>query len=174
MLKKLHPREQFIIVLGVIGLAIILFLYWGIFPLLDRRERSERQVLAREKELREMLAYQQEYQQLQSKLRLTTAQLEKRPGDFSLFSFLDQLAGTAGIKKNVVYMKPSTIGDGEKDLNRSRVEIKFAEITLEQVSRFLQRVETSPNLVEVPRLSIKQLNQEHGFLEAVLQVETLD
>jgi len=173
MLKKLHPRERFLIVLGVTGLAMILFLYWGLFPLLDRRERSERQVLARQKELHEMLAYQQEYQQLQRKNRLTAAKLEKRPADFSLFSFLDQLAGAAGIKKHVVYMKPSTIEDGAIDRNRSRVEIKFEEVTLEQVGGFLQRVETSPNLIEVPRLSIKQLQQESGFLEAVLQVETL-
>ena len=52
MLKQLHPREKLIIAAGVAGLAIALFLYWGLFPLLDRRERSERQALAREKELR--------------------------------------------------------------------------------------------------------------------------
>ena len=174
MLKKLNPREQFIIVLGVTGLSITLFLYWGLFPLLDRREGSERKVLSREKELHEMLAYQQEYKLLQRKSRLTAAKLAKRPADFSLFSFLDQLAGNTGIKKNVVYMKPSTIQDEEKNHNLSRVEIKFEEVTLEQISRFLERVETSPNLIEVPRLSIRQLKQESGFLEAVLQVETLE
>ena len=145
MLKKLHPREQFIVVLGVTGLTVILFLYWGLFPLLDRRERSERQVLAREKELHEMLAHQREYRQLQDKRRLIEATLAKRPAGFSLFSFLDQLAGTTGIKKNVVYMKPSTIEDSQKNLHLSRVEIKFEEVTLEQVSLFLEHVETSPH-----------------------------
>ena len=174
MLKKLHPREKFILLLGVTGLAVILLLYWGLFPLLDRRERSERQALAREKELREMLVYQNEHKQIQMKSRMTAAKIAKRPADFSLFSFLDKLAGTTGIKKNIVYMKPSTVQDDDEGYNLSRVEIKFEEVTLEQVSRFLQRIETSSHLIEVPRLSIKQTKQESGLLEAVLQVDTLE
>ena len=71
-------------------------------------------------------------------------------------------------------MKPSTVKDAEKKNNRSRVEIKLDEVTMEQISRFLYRIETSPNLISVPRLSIKQKQQESGFLETVLQVETLE
>ena len=174
MIKQLHPREKLILAAGVAGLAIALFLYWGLFPLLDRRERSERQALAREKELREMITYQDEFAQLQQEKRRTAAMLTKRPGDFSLFSFLDQLAGTTGIKQNIVYMKPSNVQDTENRFNLSRVEIKLEEVTLDQVSRFLYRIETSPHLIKVPRLSIKQTKQESGFLEAVLQVETLE
>jgi hypothetical protein len=32
----------------------------------------------------------------------------------------------------------------------------------------------SPHLISVPRLSIKQKQQENGFLETVIQVETLE
>jgi len=174
MLKQLHPRERLIIAIGVASLAIVLFVYWGLFPLLDRRERSERQALARENELREMMTYHDEFEHLQREKRRTAAMLAKRPADFSLFSFLDQLAGTTGIKKNIVYMKPSNVQDAEKRVSLSRVEIKLEEVTLDQVSRFLYRIETSPHLIKVPRLSIKQTRQESGFLEAVLQVETLE
>lgn len=174
MLQKLHPREKLIIAMGLVVLAIGIFLYGVLFPLLDRRERSERRVLSREKELREMRGYQNEYAQLQMENHRTAVLLEKRPADFSLFSFLDQLAGTTGIKRNIVYMKPSSVQDTEKRFNLSRVEIKLEEVTLDQISRFLHQIETSPHLIKVPRLSIKQAKQESGFLEAILQVETLD
>ena len=155
-------------------MAMMLFTYWVVFPLLDRRERSERQAAVHAKELREMVAYQQEYEQLRRESRHTATLLAKRAADFSLFSFLDHLAGATGIKKKIIYMKPSNIRDPEKQYNLSRVEIKLEEVDLDQVSRFLYRIETSPHLIRVPRLSIKQTKQENGFLEAVLQVETLD
>ena len=173
MLKQLHPREKMIIGMGLAALTVILFVYWCIFPLLDRRERSERQAITREKELREMIAYQNEYNLFQKENRRTAAMLKKRPTDFSLFSFLDQLAGNTGIKTKIVYMRPSTVKDPEKKFNLARVEIKLDEVSLDQISRFLYRIETSPHLIKVPRLSIKQKKQESGFLEAVLQVETL-
>ncbi len=174
MLKQLHPREKVILTLGLAAMAITLFAYWVVFPLMDRRERSERQAVVREKELREMAAYQKEYEQIQKESRHTATLLAKRAPDFSLFSFLDQLAGTTGIKKKIVYMKPSSVRDPEKQYNLSRVEIKLDDVNLDQISRFLYRIETSPHLINVPRLSIKQTKQEGGFLEAVLQVETLE
>lgn len=174
MLKQLHPREKAIIGLGLASLIVILFVYWCIFPLLDRRARSERQAIIREKELREMIAYQNEYDLLQEENRRTTAMLKKRPSDFSLFSFLDKLAGNTGIKTKIVYMRPSSVKDPEKKFDLARVEIKLEEVTLDQISRFLYRIETSPHLIKVPRLSIQQKKQKSGFLEAVLQVETLE
>lgn len=174
MLDQLNPREKMIISVGLTALAIALFIYWGLFPLLDRRERSARQALTREKDLREMIAYQGQYEALQRENRRTTTLIAQRPKDFSLFSFLDQLAGTTGIKQNIVYMKPSTVQEDDRQYRLSRVEIKLDQVTLDQVSRFLYRIETSPHLIQVPRLAIKQTQQESGFLETVLQVETLE
>lgn len=174
MRQQLHPREKLIIGMGLAALAAMLFVYWLLFPLMDRRERSERQAITREKELREMIAYQDEYKQRQRESRRLAIMIAQRPTNFSLFSFLDQLAGTSGIKTKIVYMKPSNVTNTEKNFNLSRVEIKLKEVTLDQISRFLYHIETSPHLINVPRLSIKQEKQESGYLEAVLQVETLE
>ena len=173
MLKQLNPREKLIIGMGLTTLAVILFIYACVFPLLEGRERSIHQVAVMEKELSDMRAYRNEYRQLQAAKRRTTDILKKRPADFSLFSYLDQLAGSTGLKTKIIYMKPSTVKNAEEKNTRSRVEIKLDEVTLEQISRFLYRIETSPHLINVPRLSIKQKQNESGFLETVLQVETL-
>ena len=173
MLKQLNQREKIVIGMGLTALALILFVYGCVSPLLESRERSIQQAIAREKELLTMMAYQDEYDQLQKENRRTAAILKKRPADFSLFSLLDKLAGSAGIKNKIIYMKPSTVKDSAKTSNRSRVEIKLDEITLNQIIQFLYHIETSPHLISVPRLSIKQKQQETGFLETVLQVETI-
>ena len=173
MFKQLNPREKRVIGMGVATLAVILFVYGGFLPLIEGRARSAQQTAAMERELHEMQSYHDEFNQLQAENRRTAAILKKRPAYFSLFSYLDQLAGNTGIKTKIIYMKPSTVKDTEEKNNRSRVEIKLNEVTLEQISRFLYRIETSPHLISVPRLSIKQKQQESGFLEAVLQVETL-
>ncbi len=174
MLKQLNSREKLVIGMGLVTLAVIGFVYGGVLPLMESLERSVQQVAAMEREINEMQAYRSEYNQLQAENLRTATILKKRPADFSLFSYLDQLAGNAGIKSKIIYMKPSTVKDAEKKNNRSRVEIKLDEVTMEQISRFLYRIETSPNLISVPRLSIKQKQQESGFLETVLQVETLE
>ncbi len=172
MLKQLNPREKVVIGLGSVFLVLILLIYAGVLPLMERRERSAQRLIAMEAELVEMRGYQVEYNRLQAENRRTAAILKKRPADFSLFSFLDQLAGNTGIKGKIIYMKPSTVKEQDEASNRSRVEIKLNDVTLEQISRFLYRIEISPHLISVPRLSIKQQQQESGFLETVLQVET--
>jgi general secretion pathway protein M len=174
MRYQLNPREKLIISLGLAALVVTLLLYGGFFPLMDRRAISERQAQSRENELQEMIAFQNQYETLQRENSRMAALLARRPKDFSLFSFLDQLAGATGIKQNIVYMKPSSLQDENSQYRLSRVEIKIDQVTLDQVSRFLYRIETSPHLIQVPRLSIKQNQQDGGLLETVLQVETLE
>ncbi len=173
-LKQLSPRERLTVGMGAVCLASLFLVYACLLPLLERRERSAQRLVAMESELKAMRTHKAEYSRLQAENRRTAAILKKRPAGFSLFSFLDQLAGNTGIKAKIVYMKPSTVKAAEKASNRSRVEIKLKDVTLEQISRFLFRIETSPHLISVPRLSIKQKQTGSGFLETVLQVETLD
>ncbi len=172
-LKQLNSREKRVIGLGAACLAAIILVYGCVLPLLERRDRSAQRAVAMENELKDMHRLRVEYNRLQADNQRTAAILKNRPADFSLFSFLDQLAGSSGIKAKIVYMKPSTVKDTDKASDRSRVEIKLNEVTLEQISRFLFRIETSPHLISVPRLSINQKQQASGFLETVLQVETL-
>ncbi len=174
MLKQLNPREKLVIAMGLVTLALTGVVYGGVLPLMESLERSALQVATLEKEISEMQVYRDEYTQLQAQNLRMAAILKKRPADFSLFSYLDQLAGNTGIKTKIIYMKPSTVKDAEKKNSRSRVEIKLDDVTLEQIGRFVYRIETSPHLISVPRLSIKQKQQESGFLETVLQVETLE
>jgi general secretion pathway protein M len=174
MLKHLSEREKYAIVFGMACLVFFLFLHWAVFPVVEQRKRTARQVAVKLSEIVEMQRLQSEYRQIQSAFEKNRTQLQKRSPQFSLFSYLDELAGQTGLKKKIVYMKPTTVDEMNSKSKLSRVEIKIQEVTLDQVSRFLYSVESSPNMISVPRLSITRKNQGSGLLEAVFQVETLE
>ena len=56
----------------------------------------------------------------------------------------------------------------------SLVEMKLQGVNLEQLSGYLYRIETSPNMVAVKRLSVTKTGKAAEMLTAVLQVETLE
>ena len=91
-----------------------------------------------------------------------------------MFSFLDQLAGEAGVKDRISYMKPSTKVEKNSPYKISRVEMKLDAITLKQLTTYLYGVETSKNMVDIKRISISKKDKKQGLLTAVLQVETLE
>jgi general secretion pathway protein M len=173
MIKQLSRREKFSIVTGFAAVGLLMALHWVVLPVLEQRQRTARQVTVKASELVEMKRLQAEYYRLQADSERTIAQLKKRSPEFSLFSYLDALAGKTGLKKNIVYMKPTIVDEADSKRKLSRVEIKIKAVTLDQIGRFIYHVETSPNMISVPRLSITQKKQESGFLEAVFQVETL-
>ncbi len=170
---KLNQREK-IVVYGA-GLLIVLFLLAQVLisPLFEKREELGSRLQNKRQALAEMEQLQEDYQSLQNSISASMNQFKNRPGDFTLFSFLDRLAGETGIKQHVSYMKPSTTINEETGVNLSRVEMELQAISLEDLTRYLYHVETSENMVMVKRLSISRKEREGGLIDAVLQVETV-
>ena len=71
-------------------------------------------------------------------------------------------------------MKPSTTVQKNNSYKISQVEMKFKDLTLEQLTTYLHMVETSKNMVSIERLSISKTGKQEGFIDAVLQVETVE
>ena len=82
------------------------------------------------------------------------------------------MAGTGGIKSNIVYMKPSTSNLKNSSFTLSTVEIKLNALTMEQLTAFLYGIEDSANMVWIRRLSISKSDNNPNLLNSVLQVET--
>jgi hypothetical protein len=52
--------------------------------------------------------------------------------------------------------------------------MKLQAVTMKQLAAYIHRVETSNNMVTVKRLSISKKGKQEGFINAVLQVETIE
>jgi len=71
-------------------------------------------------------------------------------------------------------MKPTSTKQKDAPYSLSLVEMKLNGITMEQITRFLYRIETSQNMIHVRRLSLNKKEEKEGLLNVILQVETFE
>lgn len=174
MLRKLSRREK----IGVYGALTSIFIFsavqFGVFPALENRARLERVLQAKRDMVRQMLKLQTDYYAIVRLGEQVKDRFSKRSPGFTLFSFLDGLAGESGIKGHIAYMKPSSVVQKDASYKISRVEVKLQAVTMAKLSKYLHQVETSANMVTVRRASIVRTGKEKGLIDAVLQVETIE
>jgi general secretion pathway protein M len=173
-LSKLSRREKIVVAAGGCLLALFLLVQLVIAPAFSRTSQMRRAVQSKTLILADMQRLKSEYDGLKSRAKQSEGRYTRRDKGFTLFSFLDQLAGQSGIKERVNYMRPSKIEQKNSPLKLSRVEMKLEAVTLEQLTTFLARVETSRNMAVVSKLSVNRRDQKEGLLDAILQVDTLE
>ncbi len=172
-LDQLAPREKLILAGGVVFVLGFVIFQMVITPYLDSRARLHRAIDTKQKQLTQMHQLQQQYGELRQEEGGIKAALEKRSKSFTLFTFIDQQAGNAGVKKLITYMKPSLVpGAGNGQFSESMVEVKLERIDLENLVKFLDLVESPEKMVAIRRLSIQTSTREQGYLDVILQIVT--
>jgi len=172
--NKLNKRERYAIIAATSIVGIFLCVQFIIGPFLDRTEKKKNMLRAKAAMVEQMRQMQAEYESLTQKAHISESRFRNREKGFTLFSFLDRLAGEAGVKDRISYMKPSKKIEKDSPYKISIVEMKLDAITLEQLANYLYGVETSENMVEVKKISISKTDVKQGLLTAVLQVETVE
>jgi general secretion pathway protein M len=174
MARKLSKREKYAIWIGSALLGIFMITQFIITPLLSHRERLIRGIQAQTKAYQEILALKSEYEILEARAETATKSIFARQKGFTLFSFLDQLAGQTGIKDNIAYMKPTVSAQENSPYKTSVVETKLQAVTLERLTAYLYLIETSSNMVRINRLSITKKDSQTGYVDAVFMAETIE
>jgi general secretion pathway protein M len=169
---NLQRREKMAVTAAAIALAVFLVLQVIVFPIIDRGDILRNQIKSKTQALEEMQALMSEYESVSRYSNDMESAIKKRPKSFTLFSFIDKLAGSSGIKSNIVYMKPSTSNLKNSSYTLSMVEIKLTSCTMEQLSTFLYGIEDPSNTVWIKRISISRGEKNESLLNSVLQVET--
>jgi len=172
--KNLNKRERLGIMLAIGVTAIFLIAVFIVEPLLARAANVRNSLQAKADMLVEMQQWQSEYLALTQETKISKSRFQSRQKGFTLFSFLDRLAGSSGIKDRISYMKPSKTVQKNSPYKISRVEMKVEAITLEQLTNYLYGVETSKNMVDIKKISISKNDKKQGLLTAILQVETVE
>lgn len=171
---NLNKREKIAVSGAGVFLAFFIITQFIIMPVFEKRNELSQKVTEKEDTLLDMQLLRSDYMTMQQQLELSQQGMKKRSADFTLFSFLDRLAGNTGLKDHIAYMKPSTSVKEDSGLKISRVELKLQEVTMKDLTSYLFQVETSENMVIVRRLSITKTGKDTGFVTAVLQVETFE
>ena len=171
---KLSKREKYSVYIAAASLCLFVLIQFIISPLMDKKRNIERTIRAKTEILKQMKVLKSDYESFTQKAALSKRRFAERKKGFTLFSFLDRLAGATGIKDHITYMKPSTSAEKNSPIKLSKVEMKIQAITMKQLVDYLHHVETSENMVTIKRLSISTTGKREGFLNAVLQVETYE
>jgi general secretion pathway protein M len=173
-LKTLNRREKYIIYGAGCLIGLLIIIHFVITPFIENKNQMQRNLQTKKTELEEMRRLQAEYNALKEKLQLSQASIGKREKGFTLYSFMNQLAGQAGIKDRISYMKPSNTIQKNSNYKLSRVEMKLDGVTLEQLTSYLYGIETSKNMVVVKKLSVSKKEKDDSLINVILQVETLE
>ncbi|MDY6986537.1 MAG: type II secretion system protein GspM [Thermodesulfobacteriota bacterium] len=169
---KLSRREKVIVSAGVCFVAVVLFWYFLIFPFFSARGKLRRGIQADEERLKEMSGLRAEYQALQRNSGGISQILATRKRGFTLFALLERLAGEVGLKDRIKYIKPSS-SQSQGKYKTSSVEMQLSGVTMEQLFEYLYHVEDPKNIVKIKRISIKQHKEKSGYVDATLQVSTV-
>jgi general secretion pathway protein M len=169
----MNKREKLSVLGASILVACFLLFQFVISPLLEKKELLDRQLEVKTKIFADMVHLASEYDAILGNNKNLEKIYSKRDKNFTLFAFLEKLAGSAGIKDSIAYMKPSTTADKYSDMEFSLVEMKLKEIKLSQLISYLHMVETSKNVVFVKRLGITRDDKNKNSISAVLHVETV-
>ena len=171
---NLNQREKLAVSGAALFLSVFFIAQFIVFPVFEKRDALQEQVSGKQAMLLDMKLLRAEYLDMQEKLESSQEGLRNRAANFTLFSFLDQLAGDTNLKDHIAYMKPSSTVKEDSGLKISRVELKLQEVTMKDLTAYLFKVETANNMVMVKRLSITQTGKDSGLVTAVLQVETFE
>ena len=169
---KLSSREKWAVFGGIGFVLCFLVVQLVVAPVLDARSNLQKSIARKKQELIEIKNLQQEYRTLKSKEGTIQARINQRGPGFTLFTFLDQQANEAKVKKQIKYMKPSTV-DGD-ELNEAMVEMKLQQIPLRDLIDFIRLIESEENVVFIKRFSIQESSDVQGFFDAILQVVTFE
>jgi general secretion pathway protein M len=171
---KLSGREVRMIWAAGGVLALILALQFAVIPAVNQGLFLERQIALKKKQVLETRLLEARYREMDRQALGAKMKLNKRPRGFTLFSFLDALAGKTGLKSAIVYMKPNRLEKKNSRYKISIVEMKMSGINMKQLVRYLYGVETSGNLIHIKKIAIIKTRKSKGAIDVVLQAETLE
>jgi len=174
MPRKVSKREKNALYLAAGFITLFFIVRFVLFPVIDRKNRLERTLQAKVRTLTEMRQLKSEYDVIMKKTAIVEGRFKNRRPGFTLFSFLDRLAGETELKNKIIYMKPSTSTNQDRKYKTAMVEMKLQSIDLNQLTTYLYRIETSPNMVFVRRISISKEEKGQGLINVVLNVVTFE
>lgn len=172
--RKLSRKEQAAVYAAAGVILLLLVVQLVIAPLFAKRTRMQLTLRGKITTLEEIRKLSKEYAVLKQNSDSSSRRIADREKEFTLFSFLDKLSGTVGVKDKISYMKPSVATTSNTALKKSSVEMELRNISVEQLTNFLHGIETSGKMVSVKRLSATKKDKQDAALVVVLQAETFE
>ncbi len=172
-IDSLDSREKRVLAGGTLFVLCFFVVQLMVIPFWNSRAKLEISIERKNTELVKIKQLQEEYQRLKVQEGGIREKIMERSPGFTLFTFLDKQVTKAQVKKQIKYMKPSTL-EGDDDLNESVVEMKLLRTTLKDLVSFILLVESEENVVSIRRISIQESGGGQGYLDVIMQIRTFE
>lgn len=172
MIDRLSDREK-IFVFSAAALLLVVVLWLGVVsPYRQGIELAKTRIASRQNQLDEVRHLQQEYFTLQKVLASAEKKLAGAARDFSLFPFIEEATSRAGVRDNLVSMRPQT-PQLQGEFREESVEIRLERIGLAQLVRFLYAIDSADAALQMKSMRIKPRFDDRSLLDTVLVVSSL-
>lgn len=171
MAITLAKREKYFVSIAACLIALFLLFQFIISPFFEKRDRLRKGIIKQEQDLKELSVLIAEYYNHKQSSQDIDKILSQRKKDFTLSSFLEKATRETQIDKYIKNLKRSS-SKGTGPYEEPMVEAKLEGITVDQLIRYLYKIEDPDNLIFIKRISITDNKKEEGYLDSVIQVMT--
>ncbi len=167
--QNLQLREKILVVCTAVAVVLFLLFTLVIAPVLDRSARLDRQIRKAEQDLKNLKIYRREYNRQKQTLDTLNARLSQRQ-NISLLPRVAKLARDTGTSDKITGMTPSN--SSSEAFTEESVAIEMADVTLEQLAKYLYAIEQSRQFLKIKRLTIKPRLSDRQLLSVSFRVST--
>jgi hypothetical protein len=167
--ERLSQRERTMV--GVLGVTfIVMITLVGGFFITDGLASLEEKNADMRQALKDIESQRDPYLRARSKVKQLETRLGQQP--IQLGGFLEQAAKDSGVQIPESNEQPPT--PAGKQYTERAIDLRLSHVTLDQLSQFLKRIETGPNLVVVKNLAIRTRDDKHQELDVDMTVCTYE
>ena len=148
---------------------VLLLLQFAVFPFMEMKKSVNQAIRNNEKTVSEMLLMAAEYRGLKHNAENIRQIITRRPQDFNLFSYLEKIAGAAGVKSNIKNIN-TTKGSVSGPYEEVPVEIRLDKITSKQLTDFLYLLESPQELIRIKNITISKMKESPEYLTTQILV----
>jgi hypothetical protein len=160
-----------VVVIVTIFLAGLIFFKLAFVSVARRIRILERAIPKKEEKFKELLRIRKEFLGLKHKLQLTDERTMQAGAGFDAASWLQDIATELGLKASQAKETLSPLLEGH--FQGKVWQLNFSQITLEQLTKYLHRIENQESPVGIKRLLIKKNPRTPEMLDVVLEAYVL-
>lgn len=165
----LQRREQALLI-GAAVLVLLLALFtFVIDPIRVRAANLDRRLATADRQLAELRSLRVEYQRRKQVIDRMDSRLRRQHRNFAIFSYLEQVAGRAGVQDKIQSMN-TIASPPNTEYKEDSVEVRMEGVTLQQLVEYLHRVENSPQILRVKRLQVVPTREDRQLLSVRLRI----
>lgn len=171
MKLNISDRDRKILLVGSVFLAAFL-VYLAVEEVLGGYREMDRDIARKTDELVMVSRLRDQYLQTHGQLQAVKKRLDAQQENFSLLSFVEDLARQENIRDRFGSVKPKTVPLGDQYEERM-LDIQMDDVTLARLVEFIYKLEHSGNVLKVKRLHIRPNFNNRDLLRVVLQISTV-